>query len=79
MVISVTMLWKWRTIVEDPDALARRQGKVDPNQAADTAATAVDAPPHGISDQEEGGHAAHARAKNALMDAVPDWKRDVTS
>lgn len=75
MVISVAILWKWRAIVEDPDALARRQGKVDPNQAADTAATSVDAPPHGVSDQEEGGHAAHARAKNALMDAVPDWKR----
>ena len=74
MLISVGILWKWRAIVEDPNALAKRQGR-DPEQAADTAATAVDAPPHGISDQNEGGHAAGARAKNALMDAVPDWKR----
>lgn len=75
MVISVGVLWKWRAIVEDPDALAKRQAATDPNQAADTAATAVDAPPHGISEQDEGSNAAHARAKNALMDAVPDWKR----
>jgi len=84
MVISVGILWKWRAIVEDPEALGRRQGKIDPDQAADTAATAVDAPPHGVSDQDEGGRppatpggmfAADAAKKNALMDAVPDWKR----
>jgi POT family proton-dependent oligopeptide transporter len=76
MVISVAILWKYKNIVEDPDALARRQqARRDAAQAADTAATAVDAPPHGISDQEEGGHAAHARDKSALMAAVPDWKR----
>ena len=74
MVISVAILWKYKNIVEDPNALAdRREARA--NQAADTAATAVDAPPHGVSHQEEGGHASHARAKNALMDAVPDWKR----
>lgn len=83
MVISVGILWKWRAIVEDPDALRRRQGK-DAVQVADDAATAVDAPPHGISDQDEGGHppttpgsmfADGAKSRNALMDAVPDWKR----
>ncbi len=84
MVISVAILWKYKNIVEDPNALAlRQQARRDANQAADTAATAVDAPPHGISDQEEGGHAttpgstfaADAQARNKLMDAVPDWKR----
>ena len=76
MVISVAILWKWKNIVEDPNALAARQeARRDPNQAADTAATAVDAPPHGISEQDEGGHAAAARNKQSLMDAVPDWKR----
>ena len=74
MVISVGILWRWRAIVEDPDALRKRQNR-DAVQVADDAATAVDAPPHGISDQDEGGHKASARAKNALMDSVPDWKR----
>jgi len=82
MVISVGILWKWKNIVEDPNALAAR--KAGATQAADTAATAVDAPPHGVSHQDEGGHppttpggqfAADARSRNALMDAVPDWKR----
>lgn len=85
MVISVAILWRYKNIVEDPNALAnRQQARRDAAQAADTAATAVDAPPHGISDQEEGGHAstttgstleAEAQARNRLMDAVPDWKR----
>jgi POT family proton-dependent oligopeptide transporter len=76
MVISVAILWRYKNIVEDPNALAnRKQARRDATQAADTAATAVDAPPHGISDQDEGAHAQSARSRNALMDAVPDWKR----
>jgi hypothetical protein len=78
MVASVAILWHWRNLVEDPDALAKRKwskAERDAAQAADTAATAVDAPPHGISDQDEGGHAAGARARNERMSAVPDWKR----
>jgi proton-dependent oligopeptide transporter, POT family len=76
MVISVAILWRYKNIVEDPNALAgRQQARRDATQAADTAATAVDAPPHGISEQDEGGHAQSARSRNALMDAVPDWKR----
>lgn len=70
MIISVAILWFFRQHVED-------QGKLpfdDADQAADTAATAVDAPPHGVSDQNE-IHAENARKKSALMDAVPDWKR----
>ena len=64
MVISVAILWKFKSDVEDSKAGSGAE------QAADTAATSVDAPPHGVSHQEE-GH----RAKAALMDAVPDWKR----
>jgi POT family proton-dependent oligopeptide transporter len=77
MLISVGILWKFKSIVEDPNALANRKkdraNRAD--QSADTAATAVDAPPHGISHQDEGVEATAARAKSALMDTVPDWKR----
>lgn len=73
MVISVTILWRFKNLVEDPNALAAR--KAGASQAADTAATAVDAPPHGVSHQEEGVHAAKARDKQSMMSAVPDWKR----
>lgn len=77
MLISVAILWKFQSIVEDPNALATRQkDRADrANQTADSAATAVDAPPHGISHQDEGVEATAARAKSALMDTVPDWKR----
>jgi len=64
MVISVAILWIFKSTVESAD----RKAASDPNQAADTAATAVDAPPHGVSSQEEGG-------KRNLIDSVPDWKR----
>ena len=74
MVISVGILWYFKGLVQHAD---RRSGSPDPLQTADVAATAEDAPPHGISDQDEGGHKAHAKAKTALMDAVPDWKRIV--
>jgi len=74
MVISVSILWKFKHLVEPEGGLTAKQAH-DATQAADTAATAVDAPPHGVSHQDEGSHAASARAKNALMDAVPDWKR----
>ncbi|MCW5961317.1 MAG: peptide MFS transporter [Pyrinomonadaceae bacterium] len=70
MIISVAILWFFRQHVEDNGKLPFE----DSDQAADTAATAVDAPPHGISDQN-GIHAENARKKSALMDAVPDWKR----
>lgn len=78
MVISVSILWYFKNLVEGADTKAGNGV-----QAADAAATAVDAPPHGVSDQEEGGHpsagshAAHARSKQALMDSVPNWKRIV--
>ena len=41
MVISVAILWRYKNIVEDPNALAdRQQARRDASQAADTAATA---------------------------------------
>ena len=71
MLISVGILWSFKNLVEDPNKNALR----DANQAADTAATTVDAPPHGVSDQEEGGHRAANAARQNLMNSVPDWKR----
>lgn len=71
MVISVAILWYFKNLVEDPNKDPRR----DATQAADTAATAVDAPPHGVSDQDEGGHKAANAARQDRMNAVPDSKR----
>jgi POT family proton-dependent oligopeptide transporter len=70
MIISVAILWFFRQHVEDTGTLPFE----DAEQAADAAATAVDAPPHGVSHQDD-VHAENARKKSALMDAVPDWKR----
>lgn len=70
MLISVGILWYFKNYVENPN----KNPLSDSQQAADTAATSVDAPPHGVSHQDE-ADAAHARNKSALMDAVPDWKR----
>ena len=47
-------------------------------KSADTAATATDAPPHGVSDQDEGGHAKGAGGDAGgapTWMAVPNWKR----
>lgn len=78
MVISVAILWKYKGLVEDPNALAARQDARairNADKAADTAATAVDAPPHGISHQDEGTEAALARNRQSLMDTVPNSRR----
>src|SRR5688572_5032511 len=72
MVISVSILWYFNLLVAATDK------KRDAQQAADTAATATDAPPHGVSDQDEGGHAEGAggdAGRNREMLAVPNWKR----
>jgi proton-dependent oligopeptide transporter, POT family len=72
MVISVGILWYFKSLVLAADK------KRDAQQAADTAATATDAPPHGVSDQDEGGHAKGAggdAGRSADMLAVPNWKR----
>jgi proton-dependent oligopeptide transporter, POT family len=101
MVISVSILWYFKSLVMHTD-LKHAKGvivvgdnvienigaAVDPAQAADTAATAVDAPPHGVSEQEA-GHADRTpggmfakgaggdAGRSARMDAVPNWKRVV--
>ncbi len=77
MVVSVAILWWFKNEVEDPDALALRQNGT---QLADAAATAVDAPPHGVSSQDEGDEAGLPAAddgtpKSNLIDSVPDFKR----
>ncbi|HYJ84946.1 MAG TPA: peptide MFS transporter [Pyrinomonadaceae bacterium] len=85
IVISVAILWYFKNLVMAADN-KRAVGKPviesmaagDAQQAADTAATATDAPPHGISDQDEGGHAKGAggdAGRSAEMLAVPNWKR----
>ena len=83
MVLSVGTLWYFKSLVQRAD---KRPG-TDAVQAADTAATATDAPPHGVSDQDEGGHAATTpggmfakdaggdAGRQARMAAVPNWKR----
>ncbi len=78
MLISVGILWYFRSIVEDPDALAARQrANNEVTEKANSAATSVDAPPSGISDQEsdeQTPRSAH-QARQDLMNTVPDWKR----
>src|SRR5687768_14979040 len=74
MVISVAVLWYFKDHVLAAD---RRPG-VDAEQAADTAATATDAPPHGVSDQDDAGHQKGAggdAGRSDRMNAVPNWKR----
>jgi len=91
MVISVAILWYFKDLVAHTD-IKNARGKVvvgdnvsedsalrDANQAADTAATATDLPPHGISDQDEGANrtAGGDAGRQSRMDAVPNWKRVV--
>jgi POT family proton-dependent oligopeptide transporter len=66
MALSIFVLWKWKKHIEAADTAASRGATT----VADTAAVAVDAPPHGVSQQD----ASNAR-RLAAMDAVPDWKR----
>jgi proton-dependent oligopeptide transporter, POT family len=93
MVISVAILWYFKSLVIEADIkykkgvivvgdyviedISDKNSAEDAGQAADTAATATDAPPHGVSHQEEGVHNASSKAdaKAALMASVPDWKR----
>jgi POT family proton-dependent oligopeptide transporter len=68
MAISVGILWKFRSYVEDPKRGALES--LPPKTVTDTAAVAVDAPPTTISHQ----HAGNVGRQNA-MDAVPEWRR----
>lgn len=75
MLISVGILWYFRSIVEDPDALAARQrANNEVTEKTNAAATSVDAPPSGVSDQESDERSAHQQRQD-LMNSVPDWKR----
>jgi POT family proton-dependent oligopeptide transporter len=71
MVISVAVLWIFKNDVESTERSPLRSAE----QAADTAATAVDAPPHGVSHQNESDQTAANNARQDRMNAVPDWKR----
>lgn len=71
MIISVSILWFFRNLVENPN----KNPISSAEQSADVAATSVDAPPHGISDQDEGGHNSANKARQDTMNAVPDSKR----
>lgn len=77
MLLSVGILWKYKSIVEDPNALAaRKKARKDAAAAADSAATAVDAPPHGVSHQDIGTNSTVTLdAKTGAINFVPDWKR----
>ncbi|MFN6962628.1 MAG: peptide MFS transporter [Pyrinomonadaceae bacterium] len=73
MVISVFVLWNWKSLVMDADKKMLRIGKHQvvaaehsDDQPADAAATAVDAPPHSISSQDEAAR---------RMAAVPEGRR----
>ncbi len=74
MLLSVGILHFFRSHIANVDegtgAAARR---ADANAVADTAAVSVDAPPHGVSDQNEG--ASFRPATRSLMDSVPDSTR----
>ena len=75
MVLSVATLWYFKSHVEGAD---RKPGSADAEQVADTAATATDAPPHGVSDQDDAGHSKGAggdAGRSDRMNAVPNWKR----
>jgi POT family proton-dependent oligopeptide transporter len=64
MVISVSILWYFKNLVMHAD-IRGKQGLSDAEQAADDAATTVDAPPHETSQQKA----------SALMNTVPDRTR----
>jgi POT family proton-dependent oligopeptide transporter len=76
MLISVGILWYYKNIVEDPNALGERQ-RNRAMEKTNTAATAVDAPPTGVSDQERDDNAPRSanQTRQDTMNAVPDWKR----
>jgi len=66
MALSIFVLWKWKKHIEAADTPAHQGAQT----VVDTAAVTVDAPPHGISQQD-----AANTSRRAAMDAVPDWKR----
>ena len=76
MLISVGILWYFKSLVEHPDDLANRKRNAA-TEKANVAATAVDAPPSGVSDQGTDETAARSadQTRQDTMNAVPNWKR----
>lgn len=79
MVISVWILFQFKKYIEEPRTKPAAPAGAMPTAAtrsaattADTAATTVDAPPHGVSHQDEMN-----ASRRDVMDAVPEWKRIV--
>lgn len=69
MVISVSVLWYWKEHVMSAD---NKHSLSDADEAADAAATATDAPPHGVSDQDTRSTSQKA---SDLMNTVSEGKR----
>ncbi len=68
MVLSVLVLWKWKEHIKIADNKHALSGA----EQADAAATAVDAPPHEVSDQ---GERTTSQKAMDLMNTVSDGKR----
>jgi POT family proton-dependent oligopeptide transporter len=78
MLISVGILWRFKNLVEDPNALAERnRTRNEAKEKTNTAATAVDAPPSSVSHQESDENVPRTenQARQDLMNTVPNWKR----
>ncbi|MEQ1921218.1 MAG: peptide MFS transporter [Pyrinomonadaceae bacterium] len=69
MVISVAVLWYFRDMVK----MADNKHALSASEQADAAATAVDAPPHDVSDQ--GGERSVSQKATDLMNTVSEGKR----
>jgi len=68
MVLSVFVLWKWKEHIK----IADNKHALSSAEQADAAATAVDAPPHDVSDQ---GERTTSQKAMDLMNTVSDGRR----
>ncbi|MEQ1643885.1 MAG: peptide MFS transporter [Pyrinomonadaceae bacterium] len=68
MVLSVLVLWKWKEHIK----IADNKHALSSTEQADAAATAVDAPPHDVSDQ---GERTTSQKAMDLMNTVSDGRR----
>lgn len=68
MVISVAVLWYFKDMVK----MADNKHALSSEEQADAAATAVDVPPHEVSDQ---GERSMSQKASDLMNTVPDSRR----
>ena len=70
MLLSVGVLWKFKKYVEEP-----KKGAILAEPIADTAPVAVDAPPKGISHQDDKTTPQSHTARANAMDLVPESRR----